>query len=523
MKNKILALVLAITIAFSVLPTAFAANIGSTTEKLKRTESFGKGKVISHVNDDVVYLKQALVELLDESMSYFKGPDYYYIGVWREAQQLYKDEVNRIYSLNSLKDLVVDSFFGYMPNETTMEVAMKIEGLSNLNKTIVKSNKDLKTISDEFKSDTLADIALMRRADYNDYYWDKIVDYKTQFLNDVAGIKTFSDYIEVENTWEYFFENDEIDFEDMDLEELLEYGMDFADFFDKEFYSKNELSSYTEFLEVGLYVMLDSLDEQGYDVYTDKVYTIIDNFVSSVGKIQYIEGISKEYNKTVSKLAAAVGFEVGGDREPATVSVKKRMQKRIDALYFSYNFRNYSDEMWGVMTEIYEDASSVVSAAEYKDQIDEKFYKSVAAEMKEIRTYAQQLKEEKAVAIEALREYLGNKKYNQTKVKALVNEGTKKINAATDLYDVYDICEAYLAKLEKTVNIYKITVSKSGKGAVTKTANVKYGSNFTVKIVPAAGYKIKSIVVDGKKVKLTNNYTFKKVVKAHTIKVTFGK
>ena len=164
-----------------------------------------------------------------------------------------------------------------------------------------------------------------------------------------------------------------------------------------------------------------------------------------------------------------------------------------------------------------------IYSAEFKNQIGTKFMKEVEKNFKEVPTLASELKEAKKLTSDTLKKYLGNKKYNQTKAKKLVNEGLKKINSAKTPDDVYALCDKYVTALEKTVNVYKISVTKSGKGSVTKSATVKYGKNFTVKIVPAAGFKIKSIVVDGKKVKLTNAYTFKKVTKVHSIKVTFGR
>ena len=146
----------------------------------------------------------------------------------------------------------------------------------------------------------------------------------------------------------------------------------------------------------------------------------------------------------------------------------------------------------------------------------------MAGQFKAVKTYAAQLKEYKAECVKDLRAFLGEKKYNQVKVKKYVAGGTKLINAAKTFEAVDTVYERYMTALEKTIYTFRITVAKVGKGAVTKTGTVKYGANYTVKMIPNAGYRIKSIVVDGKKVKLTNAYTFKNVTKAHTIKVTFG-
>ena len=57
---------------------------------------------------------------------------------------------------------------------------------------------------------------------------------------------------------------------------------------------------------------------------------------------------------------------------------------------------------------------------------------------------------------------------------------------------------------------------------MSKSKMVKYGGKYTVKLQPKAGKRIKAVYIDGKKKKLKNSYTFRKVKKRHTIRVVFG-
>ena len=509
--KRIIAVLLALSICFSVLPAAFAANIGHTTEGLR------KGKVVFHIDDDIAGYRQLLVEALDEAMASFASREFYFSGVWKEAQQLYKNECDRIYSLADINDLVQDGFSGPSANDTTMEVSETLYALSELNKTVIKKASDLEKLKNQLKADVSSDISLyFKKGDYSDFYWDKLVQVKAKAFKEINAVSCFAEAAAAKSKWEDYFEEYSIDDEEAEPEEFLF----------KEFLSKEEMSLLINALGNGLYEALSQLEEKGYKkavVYSDDVYLAIDAFYNAAERAQYAEAVLRLYEDTVAKIEKLIGVKPEAEKPSATISYKKRMLKKVNTLFYSYTKSDYSESAWTKLEDIRFEAENTIVEAQYQYEIGDKYLDSVKKQMKAVQNYAAELKDAKKVAVIALKEYLGNKKYQQTKVKKLVADGTKKINAAKVLEDVYSLCDKYTAALEKTVNMYKITVSKSGKGSVTKTANVKYGKNFTVKIVPAAGYKIKSIVVDGKKVKLTNAFTFKKVVRAHTIKVTFGK
>lgn len=510
--KKIISLILALTLTFSVLPTAFAANIGKTTEGMK------KGKVVFHVDDDLTGYRQSLVETLDEALSNFLAKQYYCPEVWNEAQKLYSDEVERIYSLTEIDELIEDGFFGPSANETTMSVYEDIYALSMLNKTVVKKASDLPDLKNKLKNEVNKLIsASFKRADYTDYYWDMFTLKKEEAIEEIENVSSFTEYARA-----MFKFPDE--FEDY----TLDYDSEIEEFLDKEILNIDEMTTLANLYSDEIYTVLETIVDLGYKedrVYSDKVYDAIDEFYSKADKAQYAGEIQKEAEKTLVNILSIIGITSLEDKEqePATISFKKRLVKKVENIFYSFSKSDYTENGWARLESIESQAVEDIYGAEFKNQIGTKFMKEVEKNFKEVPTLASELKEAKKLTSDTLKKYLGNKKYNQTKAKKLVNEGLKKINSAKTPDDVYALCDKYVKALEKTVNVYKISVTKSGKGSVTKSATVKYGKNFTVKIVPAAGFKIKSIVVDGKKVKLTNAYTFKKVTKAHSIKVTFGR
>ena len=192
-------------------------------------------------------------------------------------------------------------------------------------------------------------------------------------------------------------------------------------------------------------------------------------------------------------------------------------------MYLNLRRANYSEAAWDEIAEIYDDAYWNIGSADFADEIGNKYFEEIAKKFAAVKTLAQQLKADKAAAVTVLRAYVGNKKFNQSKVKAYYLAGVKKILAATTSEQVATICSKFVAALNKTIYTYRIIVRKAGSGAVSKSTIVKCGASYTVKMIPTAGYKIKCIVVDGKKVRLTNAYTFKNVHKAHVIKVFFSK
>jgi hypothetical protein len=109
------------------------------------------------------------------------------------------------------------------------------------------------------------------------------------------------------------------------------------------------------------------------------------------------------------------------------------------------------------------------------------------------------------------------------KVKSVTVNGRKIAIPKSNKYTFKNISADQTIVVAFTLKTFKISITKSGKGTVTKSKAVKYGRNFTLKFKASRGYEISRILVDGKKIKIKKSYTFKNVKKAHRVKVYFKK
>ena len=92
---------------------------------------------------------------------------------------------------------------------------------------------------------------------------------------------------------------------------------------------------------------------------------------------------------------------------------------------------------------------------------------------------------------------------------------TTTINAATTITATFNT---------SIVTTYSITATVSGTGGAISpsgTSSVSSGGSKTFTITPQTGYRIASVIVDGKSVGAVTNYTFSNVTANHTITATF--
>jgi hypothetical protein len=62
-----------------------------------------------------------------------------------------------------------------------------------------------------------------------------------------------------------------------------------------------------------------------------------------------------------------------------------------------------------------------------------------------------------------------------------------------------------------------------GKISPAGTSSVSSGSGMTFSITPATGYRISSVMVDGKAIGVVSSYTFSRVAANHKIAATFNR
>ncbi|MCG6536156.1 MAG: hypothetical protein L7F78_16020, partial [Syntrophales bacterium LBB04] len=80
------------------------------------------------------------------------------------------------------------------------------------------------------------------------------------------------------------------------------------------------------------------------------------------------------------------------------------------------------------------------------------------------------------------------------------------------------------ANFKASAVIYSITASVTGTGgsiSPTGTSSVSSGGKLTFSIIPATGYRVSSVMVDGKAMGAVTTYTFNNVSANHKIAAAF--
>ena len=80
--------------------------------------------------------------------------------------------------------------------------------------------------------------------------------------------------------------------------------------------------------------------------------------------------------------------------------------------------------------------------------------------------------------------------------------------------------KSYTATYRK--NVYTITTSANGSGALSNSSKVDYAKNTSVFIVPAEGYTTSSLKIDGVTINPVTKYNFLNVEKDHKVEATFS-
>ena len=568
MKKKLLIIVVLLSLFISMVPgSIFAATIGAEKE-VKTSKTFSKSKLkykkptkaqIRQVGSELEYYKQYIFETVDEVYSTTYENEYSE-SIKQIIDEYYNELETEINSYDDLNDIIagVVYFLGSPMPDFTDQIYIKVHALEVLvtwNNKTVKGTENINELKANIKDVVSGGMDCYNDSDeYNDYYKSIANGGKQELLNDlttVTDFKTLAIYIsKVEYVFKYFypglsidlnFKNpdyscpynnyyDDYDYDDdyyedeFDYEDMLEYlGMAVIpelELSGKVFSNKQieDIRTYTTFY-LDAYVN-KQLKAANYTTDIDNIKAEVEGVINIINRSYSLEEIATIYENELNKLINKTGVEY----KQITTTTYNKLDKQIKELKNKYlDEEVYSEDGFDTNATIFNYVENILYSVNMDVEIPDDFIQKVEAKLKETKTYAQELKELKEKFVKELNRFKNNKKYNQTKVVPIINEAVKKINASTDMEEVYDLYYDCYEKAEKTINKYKITTKKVGKGTITKSKTVTYGSNFTVKMTPNKGYKIKSITVDGKKLKIRTKYTFKKVVKAHTIKVVFAK
>jgi len=506
------------------------------------------------VGSETEYYKQLVLETLDD-MYLSSNSGKYTKEIKNIINDYYDSLSNEINNVQDSSEIVatVVSFFGMDIPIFTDKYNQKLYTFDTLvHFDIDRVNS--KTNFDEFKDDMINAVSYgfdcysAKMTLYNDYYYSSIMGVKANSKNilekstdwlsiaEALGIvrasvsefeplASFSENLDTDIYCENDYEDEEDDFDYVDEEELdliEQLGVKTAPsiFIGESLYTKDDIKTIKE----GFNIYLDNyvnrqLKVANYPV-DDSIKELYNDSVKAINSSVNVDEIVSIYERTIEKLEKTTGVEY----KDYNSAKYKRLVKKLDALRDKYTDSKVYSENSIYNNEYYIDFA--ISLIDYdnilKDvEVPSDIVDRLIEILDETPTYKEELKQLKADYIAELKTFKNNKKYNQSKVVAIVNEGIKKINAAKTIEDVWDLYYEYYDKAEATIYKFKITTTKVGKGTISKSKTLKYGQSYTVKIKPNVGYKISAIYVDGKKVKLTEKYTFKNITKKHTIKVVF--
>ncbi len=558
MKNKVLLLILFFGIVFTMAPASvFAMNNKEINEKsFKEHYKFYLTKPtkaqINAVGSSIAYYKQLILDDVDGIYN-FSQEEEYIPEIRVLIDERYTTFLDRIKNLESIDEIVEGefSFFGMTLLVYTDDFYKELYAFDSLT-LLNKENYDGYANAAEFKSslidqiNTIYDCYKDVRYYYNDYYWsiiegnieesEEVIENSTDMdtladalgearvkLFDLPEFAEFASDLHTES-WCDMSSYDDSDYEDdADATMIEQFGLNPLPEADLSLsvYTENELDKLKRYYRIYLENYVDrQLEIAGYN--SDELFYEYDSIIDQIIDSENANEIVALGENAINSFVKQTGVEY----KDYNNAKYKRLLKQLDALDDTYlNPATYTEQGLSNNESILDLAKYSIDPFEiYKDvEIPQDYVENVKSVLEQTPTYKEELKQLKTERINVLNKFKNNKKYNQTKVVPIVNEGIKKINNCTTIEAVWSVYNTYYKKALATINKYKITTSKIGYGTITPSKTITYGSNYTVTMTPKKGYKIKSVTVDGKAIKVTTKYTFKKVVKNHTIKVVFVK
>ena len=509
------------------------------------------------VDNDLDYVKQQMNDDIDEI--YEIALDKTYIDEVKSYLEFaYNDVMDTINNANSLDDIVDMDAFSYgiiSYNDDVYYKKLFLVMLADFSYPIVRENTDFYTIKEKAIKNVDYVFDGIDYYEYNDYYTSKF-DYLKEIVyenyDDVSDYDVLA-YANA-NVFKILYENlDDMEFEFNYSNVDYDYNYKSSKFYSKKLKSKSSNSKYT------LKEMDDEISDRlgviTYEymnidlskiVYTeDELWTLRDDYINLLGTFMesipdngyygdgFYEMLQDDFYeaKTASEIVNIFENYKDEFQEGTGVKFKKmsdarkqRVHNQVYKLSLKYlDSSKYSALNYGRLEYIFTAVQDFYNNAVYDFEVPDYLIENLESLLEDVPTLKQELNSAKSKYTGYLKQFLNNKKYNQTKVRPIVNEGVKKINSATSVSAVKSIYTTYYNKAKKTINTYKITTSKEGMGSITKSKTVNYGTNLTISITPSKGYKLKYLYVDGKKVKVTTKYTFKNIRSNHKIKAVFAK
>lgn len=553
MKKKIISLVLVCALLITILPSGVSA-LSKVNPSEKKEVSLKKvndkslivktptAKQIRKAGSELDFYKQSLIEQVEETYSRY---DYvtYIDSVRKDFEKAHQEAINTLNNLSSLDDL----FYDYEEGTISLDVNLPYTTMSTIggwdydyvttdNYYLTLKKHGLKAINDAFDC--------FYEGDFSTYYNTIINSYRSEYLGYVssandyyslakgfANISLVGDYnnftyvdisFDLDNyngsckydAYGYFPDFEYVEFlNSVGIVSIPSYSLG------RVIYSLGEVqdtkNAFSAYIDNYVY---EQLKASGYKV-TDEIIDMADKTLDDINNgynpdtmytkyIDLIEKFEDMTGVTYQKLSSTTRFKLAAGIDKLS---KKYLDKKV-----------YSNAGYNTNYNLLDNASSAINVV-YEVEIPKNFLVKLEKLLKKTPTRVVELSNAKKSYANKLNTFKNNKKYNQKKVVPIVNEGISKINKATSVDSVKSIYNTYYKRALLTINKYKITTSKIGKGVITKSKTVNYGSNVVITMTPSKGYKLSKVYVDGKRVSVKSKYTFKNVTLNHSIKAVFVK
>lgn len=561
MKKKIISLILICALFVTILPSGVSAlssvnpsvsknDEGNVSKNSKYSLTVKKptSKQIKQVGSETEYYKQLFTEQINE---YYDELYYstYINSVKSSIDKAYKNAIDKINSINSKDDLFITDSYGddIVSLDVNLPYATMVT-LSSWTYNYVSSDSSYSVLKEKGIDAINSAFICFDRDDFNAYYNTIIDSYHDEYLGYVNSSNNFytlaeafsrisflsTDYSDFNYVDIYF----DIDDED-DMYGICNYNAygssiddDYYDFLDsmgmswvpgfalgQEIYSKGEIYDVINTLTAYANAYFDNqLVLKNYEYSASDIF-VLNDFLEEISKGYNPDVMYTKYNNFIESMENKTGVKY----EKLNSTTIFRISNGINKLAKKYLDRKvYSDSAYKKNYMILDNAGSAVNVT-YDCELPSDFLVKLEKLLKKTPTRAVELSNAKKLYTNKLNTFKNNKRYNQSKVVPIVNEGISKISKATSVNSVRSIYSTYYNKALLTINKYKITTSKVGKGVITSSKTVNYGSSVTISMTPSKGYKLSKLYIDGKRVSVKSKYTFKNVVMNHSVKAVFVK
>ena len=532
--------------------------------KIKKGTFRGQRAMIAPIEntDTTEYLetiKNNVRDIVDMELSdvvYDKS--FYCKEVWNEIDS----SINRIYKIvddaKRVSDiLIIDYIFAEM-NDVLSDELIKVQCMGKMIKHYVRSSADIKKMA----SIEIKRIKTMKKeADkkyFNDYYWGILQNFFRDNIRKLRKVSTAGEYaqarMDVEGVSESISEvieygqyeedgeteeepenndesqlianNDDVNGGDVIISQDMEMGIVLYEEIEQYVFTKAQVQKERDLQKILLEAYIDyTLKQSGYKGNIKALKKDVKKFTDN--KLKKIESVDEIHKAGKNKLADLVR-KTGVTCEEMTSAEYAKAAEEYNTITSDYSKFNYSAVNWDKVETAFADAKFGIEVSEYAFEAH-KIIEILKNELGKIPEVKGQFNTEKKKIKKDFNACAKNKKkYNRKKIGKVVKKAINRINKVPkyDMTELHKVRNAYKKKISKCVNKFKISVSSNGRGMVIsdKDGKVKYGKDCKVKFSPDAGYRIKKIFIDGKRLKhLVKSYTFKKVKKNHKVKVAFGK